>query len=28
YEGRTFTEDDEYLPYPQEQLDLLPLQQN
>jgi hypothetical protein len=28
YEGRTFTAQDEYLPYPQEQLDLLPLQNN
>ena len=28
YEGRTFTPEDKFLPYPQEQLDLLPLQQN
>jgi len=28
YEGRTFTENDKFLPYPQEQLDLLPLEQN
>jgi hypothetical protein len=28
YEGRTFTAADEYLPYPQEQLDLLPLKNN
>lgn len=28
YEGRTFTADDELLPYPQNQLDLLPLEQN
>ena len=26
YEGRTFTADDEYLPYPQAQVDLLPLE--
>ena len=26
YEGRTFTAEDEYLPYPQAQVDLLPLE--
>ena len=28
YDGRTFTADAEYLPYPQDQLDLLPLENN